>query len=215
MEPRKYPKTFHLPWSPGLQNDDMVAPSMEPFETLSDVVVTEKLDGENTTMYSDHIHARSMDSKNHESRNWVKAMWGSFRWQIPNDLRICGENMYAKHSILYNELPSYFFVFAIFKHVDGQDICLNWQDTVDICEMLGLLHVPVLYRGPWNRKAIDACMTGVSKFGGDQEGYVVRNSQEFNFSDFQTNVIKYVREKHVRTNKFWMSEWVPNKLKEV
>lgn len=219
MEPRKYPKTYHLPWSPGLQNDDRVAPSMLPFESLQEIVVTEKLDGENTTMYSDRFHARSMDSKNHDSRNFVKGVWGTVRWQIPNFLRICGENMYAKHSIFYNELPSYFFVFAIFKEYKDEsgnlrDECLSWDETVDICEQLGLMHVPVLYRGPWDRKAIDACMTGVSKFGGEQEGYVIRNSKAFDFADFQTNVVKYVREKHVRTNKFWMSEWMPNKLKE-
>lgn len=36
------------------------------------VVITEKMDGENTTLYRDGLHARSLDSRHHPSRNWVK-----------------------------------------------------------------------------------------------------------------------------------------------
>lgn len=41
----KYPKTMHLPWSPGLQNDDRVIANLDAFRG-HEVVVTEKLDGE-------------------------------------------------------------------------------------------------------------------------------------------------------------------------
>jgi hypothetical protein len=213
-ELRKYPKTFHLPWSPGLQNDDRVVPSLGPFETLSDIVVTEKLDGENTTMYHHHIHARSMDGNNHDSRNWVKALWGSIRWTIPENVRICGENTYAAHSIPYNELSSYFYAFSVFEQLTDTDLCWSWDRTVDFCKEIGLETVPVLYRGPWDRKAIDACMTGVSKFGGFQEGYVVRNAKEYEYKDFQLNVVKYVRAHHVTTDEHWATNWTPNKLKK-
>jgi len=108
----KYPRTTHLPWSEGGSDDDRILRSTEHFRNKI-VVVTEKMDGENTTMYSQHIHARSLDSKHHPSRDWVKNFWQQIRFNIPEGYRICGENMYGTHSIHYNNLKSYFLGFSI------------------------------------------------------------------------------------------------------
>ena len=67
----KYPRTWHLPWSPGATKDDRVLPDTAHFNS-QEVVVTVKMDGENTTLYPDYLHARSLDSRNHPSRNWIK-----------------------------------------------------------------------------------------------------------------------------------------------
>jgi hypothetical protein len=128
-------------------------------------------------------------------------------------MRICGENMYATHSIYYDELTGFFYVFGIYEELDDIDVCDSWDKTEQICARLGLRTVPVLYRGPWNEAAIKSCMTGVSKFGKTQEGYVVRNAKEFLASDFQNNVAKFVRAHHVQTDEFWANNWKPNKLK--
>ena len=72
---RKYPHTPYLAWSPSVDINDEVLDTTSHFEG-KEIVVTEKLDGENTTMYHDHIHARSIDSANHPSRNWVRALHG-------------------------------------------------------------------------------------------------------------------------------------------
>jgi len=42
----KFPRIYHVPWSPNLQNDDRRHPDMSIFEGR-EVVVTEKMDGEN------------------------------------------------------------------------------------------------------------------------------------------------------------------------
>ena len=50
---------------PGHQDrsDDDIALDLSRYlEHLEDVVITEKLDGENTTLYHDYLHARSVDS---------------------------------------------------------------------------------------------------------------------------------------------------------
>ncbi len=47
------------------------------------VIATLKLDGENTTMYSDHIHARSLDSAHHPSRTMIKQIHGAIKHLIP------------------------------------------------------------------------------------------------------------------------------------
>ena len=58
----KYPRTPHLSFSPGVGGDDIKLDSNKIFANCQ-VVVTEKLDGENTTFYPNYIHARSLDSR--------------------------------------------------------------------------------------------------------------------------------------------------------
>jgi len=112
----KYPRTPHLPWSPGVSADDITQFSLLSFEG-ADVVVTEKMDGENTSLYRDHSHARSLDSIHHSSRDWLKQWHGTFAHNIPLGWRICGENLFARHSVRYDHLASYFYGFSI------------WDDT--------------------------------------------------------------------------------------
>ncbi len=201
MEPKrvKYPRTPHLPWSPGRTSDDVLIESLSALRAQTEVVVTEKLDGENTTLYRDRLHARSIDSSAHESRDWVKALHARVRHQIPSSMRVCGENVFAVHSIEYDALPSFFLAFGIY--VDEQ--CIAWDDTVKWAAKLGLSHVPVLYRGPWTDAAIQACWQGVSAFGPEQEGYVVRAVGDFAMADFGSRVAKYVRPCHVTSEKHW------------
>ncbi len=205
----KCPRTPHLPWSLGNTSDDIVLNSVQHLALLSDVVVTEKLDGENTTFYCDYLHARSLDSGAHPSRDWVRRLHASVSFNIPETMRVCGENLYAKHSIYYDHLPSYLLVFAIYE---GNN-CLSWDETVEWCKLLELEHVPVLYRGFWNEDSIKACWSGKSRFGDEQEGYVVRNAESFVAGDFQQNVAKFVRTGHVMSKEHWMAkELVPNGL---
>lgn len=65
MQRVKYPRIPHLPWSQGRSEDDIALDSIEPLERLEEVVVTEKLDDENTTRYHDYLHARSLISRSH------------------------------------------------------------------------------------------------------------------------------------------------------
>jgi len=207
----KYPRTFHLPWSLGRSRDDLVLDSIDHF-IGKEVVVTEKLDGENTTLYRESLHARSLDSKSHPSRNWLKQLHGQISHNIPEGWRMCGENLYAKHSIKYTSLPSYFLVFGIYN---DKNCCLSWKEIEEWCELIGLITVPILYKGFWDEEMIKKCFTGISKFGGEQEGYIVRISNEFPFEDFKINTAKFVRQGHVSDDdEHWMyKEMEPNTLK--
>src|SRR5687767_9073161 len=97
---KKYGRTMNLPWSGSESSDDVWLGSASHFMGRY-VVVTEKIDGENTTMYNDYIHARSIDSahSHHESRSYVKQLHGQIKREIPEGFRIVGENVYAKHAI--------------------------------------------------------------------------------------------------------------------
>lgn len=54
MNYKKYPRTYHLPWSLGKTDDDKTLKTTEIFKNKK-VVVTLKMDGENTTLYKDYM----------------------------------------------------------------------------------------------------------------------------------------------------------------
>lgn len=205
----KYPKTFHFDFSDSLQNDDRRLETLDSFKGR-DVVVMEKLDGENSTIYKDYYHPRSVTDDGHPSRNWLKGFIPKFQYLMHDDFRICGENMYAEHSIRYENLDTFFYVFSVWGNFDNQ--CYDWDRTENICLNLGLKTVPVLYRGKFDYDLIKTIYQGLDF--NQQEGIVVRVSDEFHYDDFQTHVAKAVRPKHVATDEHWKKTWKPNKLKK-
>jgi hypothetical protein len=204
---KKFPRTMHLPWSKNLQNNDRMIPNLDAL-VGQEVIVTEKLDGEGITCYPDYMHARSIDSKPHPSRAWMQAYHASFKHSIPEGWRVCGEYLYARHSIVYDQLSTYFYVFNIWN---DKNVCLSWDDTLLYAELLGLSVVPTLYRGIWDEKAIRQ-LEGTMDFD-QQEGYVARLTAAIPYTEWGNKVAKYVREKHVQTDEHWTRTWVENKLR--
>ena len=206
----KYPRTTHLPWSRTVSADDLVYHPRNDLSIYSqdtEVVITEKMDGENTTIYSDGVHARSIDSQGHPSRDWVRMFQGQIGHLIPSGMRLCGENLYARHSIAYHDLSSFFLLFSLWE----DERCLSWDETEEWSELLEIPLVPVLYRGGWNEEvARDLC----SELNLDhQEGYVVRPTCTFSRDEFSDVVYKWVRPHHVQTDDHWMYQpVVPNHL---
>ncbi len=93
--------------------------------------------------------------------------------------------------------------------------CLSWDKTVEWAALLGLETAPILYRGIWNEETIKKCYSKISVFGGEQEGYVVRTTDGFQYDDFKNSVAKFVRKNHVQTDQHWLSKSViPNGLKQ-
>lgn len=206
----KYPRTYHLKWSLGITDDDRMHSDMSQFEGKR-VIVTVKMDGENTSMYRDYYHARSIDGRNHPSRSWAKQFHAQIQGDIPEGWRICCENLYAEHSIHYDELESYIYGFSIWNHLNE---CLSWDETVEWFTLFGVKPVEVLYDGIYDEKLIKGLWT--EKDWGTVEGYVMRIADQFNYKDFRKNVGKFVRPKHVQTAKHWMYGQAvkPNGLKK-
>jgi RNA ligase. len=187
----KYPRTWHLPFSPGMHDDDRMIESTAHFVGQR-VVVTEKLDGENTTIYRDYVHARSLDYAPRVDRDWVRALAARIGYELDEDYRVCGENLWGTHAIKYTQLPSYFMVFSLW---DGLK-CLPWDDTKDWAALLGLQTVPVLFDGIWDENLIRKLHQ--KRRGVDEsEGFVVRLAGSFHYRDFRHAVAKYVRAGHV------------------
>lgn len=218
MNRYKYPKTSHLPWSQTISRDDKRLKDISHFIGKV-IIVTEKMDGECTALYSDgYTHARSLDSNNHPSRNWVKRFWRDRCFSIPSGWRIYGENLYASHSISYNSLLSYFMGFSLW---DGNE-CKSWDETMEWFEELGITPVPVLYRGIFDEKLLRSLVDTMDLE--KQEGYVIRVADSFtvDFSDtkhddeqFAKYIAKFVRKGHVNEDSdHWMNkEIIKNNLK--
>lgn len=194
----KYPRTHHLPWSEGVNDDDRVIRNLDSFIGKR-VIVTEKLDGENTNLYRDYTHARSVDGRSHPTRNWVKQFWSRISADIPEGWRVCGENLFAKHSIAYDNLPSYFMGFSIWNE---RNVSLSWDETIEWFSLIGITPVPVLYDGIFDEEKIKAIWE--SRNWEVSEGYVMRVADEISYLDFKTKVAKFVRKGHVQTSKHWM-----------
>ncbi len=206
----KYPRTYHVPWS-APSSDDRVLDDDSQF-TNREVVGLLKMDGENTTMYNDFIHARSINSGPHPSRSMVKSIWSKIAYLLDDDMRVCGENLYAQHTVAYDNLSSYFMVFNIWVG----NTCLSWDETVEYCGILGLESVPVFYRGVYDAEAMQEAF---KPYADSHEGCVIRVVEDFPYSAFKHSVAKYVQKEFKEAldsgdGKHWMSKKVvPNKLK--
>ena len=201
----KYPRTFHLPWSESRTADDRVHENLD-FFIGKEVVVLEKRDGENSSVYSDgYFHARSIDGNNHPSQDWLKNHIQNWFFELPTDWRVCGENLYALHSIKYNNLQTYFEVFNIWNE---NNECISWKETKEWCELLKIETVPVLYEGPYDEYVIK----GIKLDTALQEGYVIRLSESFPYSKFRYSTAKFVRKNHVNTTVHnWRMGWTKDK----
>ncbi|MER5928842.1 RNA ligase family protein [Streptomyces sp. NPDC002054] len=191
-----YPRTPHLPWSPGASSDDVRSAGLAGLAGR-EVVVTEKLDGENTTLYADGLHARSLDSGHHPSRAWVKGLHGRIGAGIPPGWRVCGENLYARHSLAYEDLDSWFYGFSVW---DDTGRCLDWDSTVRFLRRLGVPVPRVLWRGVFDERALRRLRLNTTR----REGYVVRTVEGFGQAEFGARVAKWVRAGHVVTDTHWM-----------
>lgn len=205
----KYPRTHHVPWSPGINDDDRVHPDMSAFAGQR-VIATLKMDGENTSLYRNGLHARSVDSGSHPSRNWLKAFHARICGDIPEGWRVCGENLFASHSIAYGSLPSYFMGFSIWNEANQ---CLAWNETLEWFELLGIQPVPVLFDGLYDERTLRKLYQPVID-GQEQEGWVLRLADGFSYGAFRTAMAKFVRAGHVQTTKHWMhgQPVIPNRL---
>ncbi len=202
----KYPRTFHFPFSEGATHDDRIQHDWLGM-LQQELVMTEKLDGENSCIKSNGVYARSHGAVNRNP--WARPVWDIWDriGHSLGDLHVFGENMYAIHSISYRDLEHYFYVFAI---RDG-DTWLSWDEILEYAHVMELPVVPVVERGILTEKSlkqrIDQQQQQGSLLGGVSEGVVCRAAAAFPDANFSNNVLKYVRKNHVQTNEHWTRNW--------
>lgn len=219
MESPKYNRTFHFPFSPGATNDDKIATSMDKLIGVP-IVLTEKMDGSNTSIESRGCFARTHASvPTHASFDLLKVLHAKIGFQIPPDMQFFGEWCYAKHSIEYSALPGYFLLFGI-RELDapGAGFWYAWEEVEEYSQYFEMPTVPVLFKGIVNsekelKELVESFMNQPSACGGIREGVVARVQREFKDDEFSTCIMKCVRANHVQTSEHWKDqEIIKNKL---
>lgn len=214
---QKYNRTFHLPWSKGVSNDDKIIESISSFINTP-IVISEKLDGSNTSLENKGCFSRSHSGPpTHESFDEFKVLHATVKHKIPEQIQLFGEWLYALHSIEYNELPAYFMLFNVRDILT--DEWLSWEDVEMWAEEVEVPTVPVLFKGTVSsekefKELTESFMIQPSLCGGIREGVVVRVASNFSDNYFASNVAKCVRKDHVTTSTHWIHQKiVKNKLK--
>lgn len=211
----KYPRTYHLPYSPGATKDDKkLKGNWFDYYKDKDIVISEKLDGENTSMNRHDVFARSHGAPTRSP--WSKNMWGPDGvWQkcyrLIGDFEwVYGENLYGEHSIHYDKLKEYFYVFAVRN--DESYTWYSWNDVKLLAYYLQLPTVPVLWEGKISseqelKTLVDYYVAQPSVYGETREGVVIRVADEFPVDEFSHYVCKWVRPNHVTTDEHWTKNW--------
>jgi hypothetical protein len=204
----KYPRTYHIPCSPGSTNDDRISNSVDSLLGI-DIIITEKLDGSNTSITKDGIYGRSHIefSKNPwDVKSWE--IWNRINRDLDSGVFIFGEGMYGIHSIEYSNLSSYFYMFG----VRDNNIWIPWEAVEEYSYLLEIPTVPVLFKGIINsekelNQIVEDLTSHKSALGGEREGIVIRNAGMFHNDDFSSNIAKWVRRGHVQTDSHWTRNW--------
>jgi len=204
----KYPRTHHLSFSQGLTKDDRALPNQDHFKGKQ-IVVHLKLDGEQSSLYRDYYHARSLDFVPEVWRNYVRVVHAKIAHEIPEGWRLCCENMWAKHSIHYKNLESFLYLFSMWNE---KNECLPWKETKEYADILGLTTCPVLYEGIYDEDLLKSLWKPIWKDGNEMEGFVIRIADGFKYGDFKRSVAKFVRKGHVQTSHHWRERITPNEL---
>ena len=196
----KYNRTFHLPWSEGATNDDKIAKSIEGLLNR-EVVITEKLDGSNICFEADGVFARSHSGPpTHASFDLLKAKHAQIKHLLAPDYQVFGEWVFAVHSLAYDKLPGYLFLFG------ARDLTTSsweaWGVVEEWAKTLGVHTAPVIGRGTFTSegalcKSTQDLASKPSLYGPTREGLVVRVAGAFKNEDFDKHIAKMVRAGHV------------------
>ena len=121
-------------------------------------------------------------------------------------------------------IEQHYYVFAVRE----LDKWLSWEETIFIASVFDLPVVPVIetltgFRG--RQQFENNLLSHVKKESTflsvdvqtnkpcTMEGIVSRNSNAYAVDDFETNVFKYVRKGHVKTDEHWTRNWKRAPLK--
>jgi hypothetical protein len=216
IHPPKYPRTYHLPSSPGVQSDDKMHQNTDLIISQYNVI-TEKLDGGGTMLCAGEVYARSTNQP--ATQAWFGMVKKHHAWKtsgLSRRLQFFGEDLFGVHSISYDpiEEDKTYRLFAVKSDTEW----LSWQDVCDWAEQLNVITVPLVFEGKFaSEQELNTWLINniqlPSNLGGEREGFVLRPKESFVDTDFSNRVAKYVRAGHVQTTEHWTRNWKPCALK--
>ena len=156
------------------------------------------MDGECQRWTRETFNLRSPDSRGGILRSRAKAKWGQVRNTLLDKCSYFVEDISNEHSIRYPEDISRFYLIAIRDDVRNQ--FLNWAETEESADEMGIPTVPLLHSGKFDEKDLEFTTNQYGSVEG-HEGIVVRPSCYF--SNWTESAAKWVRANHVTTNEHW------------
>lgn len=171
---RKYPRTPHIEGSRLQPGDEDL--SQIPFARLAGrhVVVEEKIDGVNSAVSFDEEGQLRLQSRGHYltggyrerhfdlMKRWAQAHAQAFYAVLGRRYIMYGEWMYAKHSIFYDALPSYFMEFDILDRETGR--FLDTHLRREMTAQMPVSSVPVLAEGEFASREALLALLGPSRY---------------------------------------------------
>lgn len=220
----KFPSILYLPFSPNIDPNDNI--SNKTFSN-KEIVVTEKMDGENCCLYNGQVFARTHSHEAvHESFAPIKQMYKQKIipmqevFKIPENYMLFGENMTGIHSIEYNKLINYFYLFGVYDTT--KHLWLEWGIVEKIANDIDVPTVPVIFSGILKtdreiQTLMNSKINTLSNYSSSAfpEGFVVRYKNKFTNSTFKENIAKYVRKNHKQTDETWRRTWKKTTLLDI
>ena len=90
------------------------------------------------------VFARTVTAEaSHPSFGPIKELASQMTYLLPDNVQLFGENMFGIHSIEYDELSSYFYLFGVLEN--GSD-WLSWDHVTELADEIGVPTVPMVTR---------------------------------------------------------------------
>jgi hypothetical protein len=197
----KFPRTKHLPFSPGRGSDDKVHPDLSFVLDGKRLLLTTKMDGENQRWTRSSFNLRSLSSTSGgELRSRAKAKWGEVCYLIDEGLSVFVEDTTVVHSIQYGPRLTNLFVIAVRDDKTGH--FMSWFDTEQYARKLNMKTVPVLWHmqgSEFIRVTLESLIK--ERHRSNHEGIVLRPEDEI--TNWTAQTAKWVRANHVQTDEHW------------
>ena len=251
----KYPRTPHMEGSRLQVGDEDL--SQVPFKYIfgRNIVIEEKIDGANCAVSFDGSGNMLLQSRGHYLtggyrehhfnmlKQWAKVNEDKLFDALSDRYIMYGEWMYAKHTVFYDMLPSYFMEFDIYDRERG--VFLDTPSRKIITDKIGIISsVPVIGQGLYSNKDDILGLIGHSNYISDHHVDTLRKVAKMHRLDEEQIVsetdasgtmeglyikleedgivkerFKYVRlsfvQAIIQSNSHWLSRpIVPNQLKE-
>lgn len=170
----KYPRTPHLFGSRGT-DDDKHLDEAESSQFIADasLIVEEKIDGTNVGIHftsagemvlqcRGHLITKGMHPQYDLFKQWTAVKRPIIEERLEDRFILFGEWVYARHSVLYRQLPHYFFEFDIYDK--KEEVFLSLEERLILIDGTGIETVPVLRQGAIDKKDLHE-LIGPSQFG--------------------------------------------------
>lgn len=181
------------------------------------ICLTEKIDGANCGLI------RTKDGFRFQKRGGLVGQsehpqfgaliaWGQLNYDklmsVPENSIIYGEWAFAKHTIYYDKLPSYFLAFSWFDTKTNEH--KHWSDLEELCEKIGLHTVPFIAQGHFAKDELFDNIPDPSAYGSEPaEGLVVYNHKQ----QMRGKIVREEFVKEMEESDHWTKyDMVKNKL---